>query len=116
MGWPDSVRPRTRGVGAAAVSGFPPMFGLGGCGHMAPIPPIPSLCAKGDIRMAGRRPLFIVGALVFLLLAAACLYRLLVGLPITICGHMIGQTVSFFGYVIFLAISLILFRGASARD
>jgi hypothetical protein len=29
---------------------------------------------------------------------------------------MIGQTVSFFGFVIFLAISLILFRAAAARE
>ena len=66
--------------------------------------------------MSGRKPLFIIGALVFLLLAAACLYRLLVGFPITIGGHMIGQTMSFFGLVICIAISLILFRAASGRD
>ena len=66
--------------------------------------------------MSGRKLLSIVGALIFLILAGACLYRLLVGIPITIGGHMIGQTVSFFGFVIFLAISLILFRAARARE
>ena len=66
--------------------------------------------------MSGRKLLSIVGALVFLLLAGACLYRLLIGIPITIGGQMIGQTVSFFGFVIFLAISLILFRAVRASD
>ncbi len=54
----------------------------------------------------------IVGALVFLALAAGALYRLLVGFPIVIGGMHVGQTASFFALVAFAALSLILFRGA----
>lgn len=57
----------------------------------------------------------LVGAFVFLILACASLYRLLVGFAVTIGGMQIGQTMTFFAFVICIAISLILFRGAMAK-
>jgi hypothetical protein len=56
----------------------------------------------------------LLGALVFLCLAAVALYRLLVGFPITIGGMQVGQTTSFIAMVVFVALALMLFRGASA--
>jgi hypothetical protein len=53
-----------------------------------------------------------VGALAFAALAVASLYRLLVYFPITIGGHMVGQTASFFAFTISAALSLILFGTA----
>ena len=65
--------------------------------------------------MSGNRTLSLIGGLVFLCLAALALYRLLVGFPMTIGGMHIGQTASFFAFVAFAAIALILFRGSRAR-
>jgi len=53
-----------------------------------------------------------VAGIVFLILACASLYRLLVWFPITIGGAHVGQTASFFAFVICAALSLIMFRGA----
>ena len=64
--------------------------------------------------MSSNRAVSLIGALVFLGLAAFALYRLLVGFPITIGGMQIGQTMSFLALVVFAALSLILFRGARA--
>ena len=61
--------------------------------------------------MSGHRLATIVGAFAFLAIAALALYRLLVGFPITIGGEEIGQTTSFFVFVICVALSLMLFRG-----
>lgn len=57
----------------------------------------------------------IIAALVFLVLALASLYRLVVGFPVTIGGVMIGQVATFFSFVICAALALMLFRGAG-RD
>jgi hypothetical protein len=57
----------------------------------------------------------VTGAFVFLILAAVSLYRLLFWFPITIGGAMVGQTASFFAFVICAALSLIMFRGALRR-
>jgi hypothetical protein len=54
-----------------------------------------------------------LGALVFLALAAVSLYRLLFYFPITVGGHAIGQTASFFAFAAFAALTLIMFRGAA---
>jgi hypothetical protein len=62
--------------------------------------------------MSSNRLFVFVGALAFAALAAGALYRLLVYFPITIAGHMIGQTMSFFAFTIFTALSLILFMSA----
>ena len=62
--------------------------------------------------MSSNRTLSLIGGLVFLCLAALALYRLLVGFPMTIGGMQVGQTMSFFAFVAFAAISLILFRGS----
>jgi hypothetical protein len=56
-----------------------------------------------------------IAALVFLCLAALCLYRLLVGFPVQVGGVQLGQTASFLGFVAFAALSLMLFRGARGR-
>jgi hypothetical protein len=58
----------------------------------------------------------LLAAIVFLAIAALALYRLLAGFPITVGGVEIGQTSSFFAFVIFAALSLILFRGGKATD
>lgn len=61
--------------------------------------------------MSTNRAASIIGALVFLCLAALALYRLLVGFPIVIGGMQVGQTTSFLALVIFTALALALFRG-----
>ena len=63
--------------------------------------------------MSSNRTVSIIAALVFLALAAVALYRLLVGFPITVGGMQVGQTTSFIAFVVFVALSLMLFRGAS---
>ena len=64
--------------------------------------------------MSGQRAASVIGALVFLCLAALALYRLLVGFPIVIGGMEVGQTASFIAFVAFAALALMLFRGARA--
>jgi hypothetical protein len=63
--------------------------------------------------MPSNRLVSIIGALIFLALAAGALYRLLVGFPIVIGGMHIGQTTSFIAFVAFAALSLMFFRSAS---
>ena len=63
--------------------------------------------------MSSNRLASIVGALIFLALAAGALYRLLVGFPIVIGGMQVGQTASFIAFVVFVALSFMLFRGSS---
>jgi hypothetical protein len=58
----------------------------------------------------------LVGGLVFLALALVSLYRLLFYFPITIGGHFIGQTMSFFGFVIFAALTLIMLRSLKTSN
>ena len=65
--------------------------------------------------MSGNRLATIIGGIVFLILACASLYRLLVGFPITIGGAYIGQTASFFAFAICAALSLMLFLGGRAN-
>ncbi len=66
--------------------------------------------------MSSNRFFILVGALAFAALAAASLYRLMVYFPITIGGHMVGQTSSFFAFTICAALSLILFRSAMRAE
>lgn len=61
--------------------------------------------------MANRNIFTLLGALVFLLLACASLYRLLFGFQITIGGMEVGQVSSFFVFVISAVLALMLFRG-----
>jgi hypothetical protein len=61
--------------------------------------------------MSTHRIATIASAIVLLIIAALALYRLIVGFPITIGGVEIGQTMSFFAFVICAALSVILFRG-----
>lgn len=61
--------------------------------------------------MSMNRVASIVGALVFLCIAALALYRLMAGYPISIGGQEVGQTTSFFVLVICAALALILFMG-----
>ena len=62
--------------------------------------------------MSSNKLASMIGALIFLALAAAALYRLMVGFPIVIGGMQVGQTSTFFAFVVFTALSLMLFRGA----
>ena len=55
-----------------------------------------------------------IGALIFAALALASLYRLMVGFPITINGHHIGQTTSFIAFAVFTALCLALFKSAAS--
>ena len=65
--------------------------------------------------MSSQKVATLIGALVFLVLAVLCLYRLLVGFPITVGGMQVGQTMSFLAFVAFAALSLMLFRGARGK-
>ena len=60
--------------------------------------------------MARYRLFTLVGAIVFLVLAAANLWRILVGFPITIGGVMVGNAISFFAFAAFTALALLMFR------
>jgi hypothetical protein len=64
--------------------------------------------------MSNRVPIFLA-AIIFLIGAAAGLYRLLIGFPIIVGGLPIGQTASFFTFVICAALSFIFFKAAVAR-
>ena len=65
--------------------------------------------------MNSNRLATLVGALIFCLLAGVSLYRLLFWFPISIGGMEVGQTSSFFAFVIFAALALIMARGALAK-
>ena len=60
--------------------------------------------------MARYRLFTLVGAIVFLVLAAANLWRIMVGYPITIGGMMVGNAISYFAFAAFIALALMLFR------
>ena len=62
--------------------------------------------------MATRKLVLSVAAVIFLLIAAAGLYRLLVWFPISIGGVEIGQVGSFFAIVVGAGLSLMLFSEA----
>lgn len=65
--------------------------------------------------MPSNRLAALVGALVFLVLALLSLYRLLFGFQMTIGGQQVGQTVTFFAFAIFAALTLMMLRaGRSA--
>jgi hypothetical protein len=59
--------------------------------------------------MGSRKLVILAAALVFLLVAAGALYRLLIGFPISIGGEEVGQTTTFFVLVISIALSMMLF-------
>jgi hypothetical protein len=61
--------------------------------------------------MPGSKLVNVAAGLFFLVVAGLSLYRLLFWFPITIGGAQIGQTASFFSFVIFAALSLIMFLG-----
>ena len=58
----------------------------------------------------------LAGSLIFVALAVVSLYRLLFWFPMSIGGAEIGQTASFFAFVISAALALILVRGAVAKS
>jgi len=64
------------------------------------------------MQMATRKLVLSAAALIFLLLSAASLYRLLVGFPITIGGQQIGQVITFLVLVCSLALGMMLFSEA----
>lgn len=61
--------------------------------------------------MSSPRLVNMAAGLVFLILAAVALYRLLFYFPITIGGVFVGQVASFFAFVVFAALALMLFVG-----
>lgn len=56
------------------------------------------------------------GGIIFLIVAALALYRLLVGFRITIGDMEVGQTSTFIVLVVCTAMSLMLFRHAAVRN
>ena len=62
--------------------------------------------------MSSHRIVTLLGALVCLGISGLALYRLLVGIPITIGTLEVGQTSSFFVFVTCAALALMLFRGS----
>ena len=59
---------------------------------------------------------YLLGGIVFLVLACISLYRLLFWFPLTIGGMHVGQVASFFAFVICAALCLVFFRGAMVRS
>jgi hypothetical protein len=66
----------------------------------------------GETIMASRKLVLSLAAIIFLLVAAGALYRLMVGFPITIGGVAIGQVGTFFALVIGAGLALMLFSEA----
>lgn len=66
--------------------------------------------------MSMQRTASLLAAVIFLALAALALYRLMVGFRITIGNVEVGHTSTFFAFVIFSALTLIMLRGAKASD
>jgi hypothetical protein len=62
--------------------------------------------------MATRKLVLMTAAVIFLLVAAAGLYRLLVWFPISVGGVEIGQVGSFLAIVVGAGLSLMLFSEA----
>ncbi len=62
--------------------------------------------------MGSRKLVLTVVAIIFLLITAAALYRLLVGFPMSIGGEEIGQVSTFFVLVCGAALTLMLFNEA----
>ena len=57
----------------------------------------------------------ILAAFIFFAGACAGFYRLMFGFPIVISGVPVGQTASFFTFVICIALSIIFLRAALVR-
>jgi hypothetical protein len=66
--------------------------------------------------MTSNRVASLVGGIIFLIVAAVCLYRLLFWFPITIGGERVGQVATFFALAISAALSLMFLRGGAPRD
>jgi len=66
--------------------------------------------------MTSNRVASVLGGIVFLIIAAVCLYRLLYWFPITIGNERVGQVATFFALAISAALSLIFLRGGAPRD
>jgi hypothetical protein len=62
--------------------------------------------------MSSHRIATLLGALVCLAISGLALYRLLVGIPITIGTMKVGQVSSFLVFVICAGLALMLFRGS----
>jgi hypothetical protein len=62
--------------------------------------------------MGSRKLVLTVAAVIFLLITAGALYRLLVGFPISIGGEEVGQTSTFFVLVCGAALTLMCFNEA----
>lgn len=62
--------------------------------------------------MASRKLVLTAAAIIFLLITAAALYRLLIGFPMSIGGEEIGQVSTFFVLVCGAALTVMLFNEA----
>ena len=62
--------------------------------------------------MGSRKLVLTIAAIVFLLITAGALYRLLVGFPLSIGGEEVGQVSTFFVLVCGAALTLMLFNEA----
>ena len=70
------------------------------------------LVQEERLAMSNYRIFTLLGAIVFLLIAALNLWRLLVGFPIVIAGVFIGAPISFLVMCAAVALSVMLFREA----
>ena len=58
----------------------------------------------------------LIGAIIFLIVGGIAFYRLFVGFRFTIGDMEVGQTTTFFIFVVCAALSLMLFRQSAVRD
>lgn len=63
--------------------------------------------------MSSNRLASLAGGIIFLVVAAISLYRLLYWFPITIGGQQVGQAATFFSLAISAALCLVFFRGGA---
>ncbi len=62
--------------------------------------------------MTTNRPFTMIAAAIFLLMALAHLYRLIVGFPVTVGGSALGNGISLFALVVAGGLSVMLWREA----
>ena len=66
--------------------------------------------------MARSKLFVLAGVVIFPIISFVALYRLMFWFPINIAGHVIGQTASFFIFIIFAALTIICFQNLTKRD
>ena len=66
--------------------------------------------------MSSNKLVSLLAGIIFLIVAAVSLYRLLFYFPITVGGHAISQTATFFSFAIFTALTLIALRNLKTAN